>query len=275
MIGAVLVFFACLVWSLTLHQGFVAEASAQEETIPSFSTDRPGIGDTAYLVPKGYLQFEGGVTYQHDRTGDPSERTTTVSLPNTLLRIGVFDSMELRLLGGEYVYQKTSLGNIDSHAHGVSAPVIGTKLQLTEETPGIPQTAVFLNLTLPYGSHDLSPDDVTPDFKVAGNYALSDKVSWEMNLGAAWEDGINDITGFYTTALGVSMTDTFTPFAEIFGNMNGPSTHGFDAGFTYLVLPTLQFDLSGGPALTGAATDWFIAAGISFRLPQLWNENNI
>ncbi|GJL54120.1 MAG: hypothetical protein NPIRA02_12520 [Nitrospirales bacterium] len=254
-----------------LLQLFVSNVLAQDVDVPSFTTDRPGIGDTAYLVPKGYVQFEGGLTYQHDRTGTPSERTTTVSTPNTLLRFGFFDGMELRLLGGEYIYEKTGSENVTNHDHGVSAPVIGTKLQLTEQGPGMPQTAVFFNLTLPYGSNGLHPNEVTPDFKVAGNYALSDQVSWELNLGAAWEDGVDEITGFYTTALGIAITDTFSPFAEFFGNMNGPSIHGFDAGFTYRVLPTVQLDLSGGPALTDEATDWFIAAGISFRLPQLWS----
>ncbi|WP_447968169.1 transporter [Nitrospira sp. M1] len=249
---------------------YVTQAVAQESGEPPLTTDRPGIGDTAYLVPQGYIQLEGGVTYQHDRTRVPSQRITTVSAPNTLIRIGAFDVMELRFLGGEYVYEKISSGNQDDHDHGVSPPIIGTKFQLTEEGRSIPQTAIFLNLTLPFGNNRLHPDDVTPDFKMAGNYAISDRVSWEGNLGAAWEDGLNDITGFYTTALGVSITDKFTPFAEFFGNMNGPSTHAFDAGFTYLLQPTVQLDMWGGPALTDAATDWFIAAGISFRLPKLW-----
>ena len=245
-------------------------ATTPETTEPSFTTDRPGVGDTAYLLPQGYVQFEGGITFQHDRTGVPLQRTSTVSVPNTLIRIGVFEAMELRLLGGEYVYQKTSSGSQSNHDHGVSAPIVGTKLQLTKEDRNIPQTAIFLNLTLPFGSERLHPDDVTPDFKVAVNHAISDIVSWEGNFGAAWQDGLNDITGFYTTALGVSLTDKLATFAEVFGNMNGPSTHGFDAGFTYLVLPTVQLDLSGGPSLTNAATDWFVAAGVSYRLPELW-----
>ncbi len=255
----------CIVTFLSIAQVF-----AQQPSLPSFTTDRPGVGDTAYLVPQGFVQLEGGVTYQHDRTGAPSQRITTVSVPNTLIRIGVFDVMELRFLGGEYVYEKTSTGNQDNHDDGVSAPIIGTKLQLTEEDRQTPQTALFLNLTLPVGSERLHPDDVTPDFKMAANYSISESVSWEGNLGAGWEDGLNNITGFYTTALGLSITDKFTPFAEFFGNINGPSTHAFDAGFTYLVLPTLQLDLSGGPALTDAATDWFIAAGVSYRFPKIW-----
>ena len=248
----------------------MAQVSAQGSPEIPLTTDRPGVGDTAYLIPRGYIQLEGGTTFEHDRTRAPLERITTVSLPNSLIRIGMFDVMELRLLGGEYVYEKTSSGNRDNHDHGVSAPIIGTKLQLTNEDQWMPQTAVFVNLTIPVGSKRLHPDDVTPDFKIAANYALSERVSMEVNLGASWKNGLNEITGFYTTALGVAMTERFTPFAEVFGNMNGPSTHGFDAGFTYLVLPTVQLDVSGGPALTNEATDWFVAAGVSYRLPQLW-----
>ncbi len=246
-----------------------AQITAQESHELAFTTDRPGVGDTAYLVPPGYIQLEGGVTVNHDRTRAPLERITTVSVPNTLIRIGVLDAMELRLLGGEYVYEKTSSGNQDDRDQGVSAPIIGTKFQLTNEDQWMPQTAVFGNLTFPFGSKRLHPDDLTPDFKVAANYALSEHVSIEVNLGAAWKDGLNDIIGLYTTALGLAMTEKLSTFAEVFGNMNGPATHGFDAGFTYLVLPTVQLDVSGGPALTDAATDWFVAAGVSYRLPQL------
>ena len=52
--------------------------------------------------------------------------------------------------------------------------------------------------------------------------------------------------------------------------MNGESTHGFDGGISYLIRPTVQLDVFGGPGLTDAAPDWFVTAGISFRLPQLW-----
>jgi len=280
MIKAVQSVLPLIVVSLILHV-YVKQVSAQEPTVTPFTTDRPGIGDTAYLIPKGYVQFEGGVNLQRDRTNVILQRRvtpdrgsevqrTTVSAPNMLIRIGLADAMELRLLGGGYVYQKMSSGNLDDQNHGASAPIVGTKLKLTQESSWPLQVAALLNLTLPYGSNGLHPDEVTPDFKVAGNYMLSDSVSLEANLGGAWEDGLNTITGFYTTALYVSLTDKVVSFAEFFGNMNGPATHAFDAGLTYLWRPTVQFDVWGGPALTDAAADWFVAAGISYRLPQLW-----
>ena len=248
----------------------LSPASAQDSAMPSFSTDRPGIGDSAYIVPPGYLQFESGVTLQHDRTHVPDQRVTTVFAPNMVIRIGLLKALELRFLGGDFVYEKTHSGNRDDHVYDVSAPTIATKLQLTQEDRFTPQTAFFMKATLPFGSKEQRPDDVTPSFKVAANYAFSEFVSWEANLGVGWENGVQDVTGAYTTALGLSLSENLSTFAEVFGNLNGPATHGFDAGLTYLLSPTLQFDVSGGPALTSAAPDWFIAAGISFRLPRLW-----
>ena len=119
--------------------------SAEESIVSLFTTDRPGVGDTAYLVPSGYVQFEGGVPYQHDRVSVPLDRISTVSAPNTLIRVGIFDAMELRFLGGEYVYQKISSGSQDNHDHGVSHPTVGTKLQISKEGRHLPQTAIFLN----------------------------------------------------------------------------------------------------------------------------------
>jgi len=44
--------------------------------------------------------------------------------------------------------------------------------------------------------------------------------------------------------------------------------NSFDAGFLYQVAPNLQFDIFGGAALSDNASDNFVEAGVSFRLPE-------
>ena len=262
-----------VVWGVLIIPWLEVFVSAQEPA-SNFTADRPGLGSTSFVIPPGYVQIETGVSFQRasgaaiieNRLFSDEEQEgsrTILAVPNTLFRIGILEAIEFRLFAGEYVHE-------DDGVDGISPLIMGTKIGLTKEERWIPQTAFFLELTLPVGSERLRPDDVTPEFRMAGNYTIGDRLSWEGNLGAGWEDGFNDITGFYTTALGFALIDELGVFTEFFGTMNGESTHGFDGGISYLVRPTVQLDVFGGPGLTDAAPDWFVTAGISFRLPQLW-----
>jgi hypothetical protein len=59
-------------------------------------------------------------------------------------------------------------------------------------------------------------------------------------------------------------------FVESYGLLleEGDSEHLFDAGFTFLVLPNLQLDVSGGVGLNNNAMDNFLSFGLTYRLPN-------
>ena len=46
------------------------------------------------------------------------------------------------------------------------------------------------------------------------------------------------------------------------------SMHATDLGAAFLLSPDIQIDLSGGAGLTDNAADYFINAGLSFRLAR-------
>jgi hypothetical protein len=105
--------------------------------------------------------------------------------------------------------------------------------------------------------------------RFAFSHTLSDRFSFGYNLGAEWEAE----TGpgyFYTAALGIGLTEKVGMFVEGFGIFatDAPNEHLADAGFTWLVLPNLQFDVSGGVGLNDAAGDYFISTGLSYRIPR-------
>ena len=72
---------------------------------------------------------------------------------------------------------------------------------------------------------------------------------------------------FYSVALGIGLTDKFGMFVEGFGLLpeEGDSQRQFDAGFTYLVLPNFQLDISGGIGLNEYAMDNFLGFGFTYR----------
>jgi len=64
---------------------------------PEIVTDRPDITESAIVVPKERLQFENGLTWTSDRG------QTAVDLPETLVRFGVSDRTELRIVVPNYL----------------------------------------------------------------------------------------------------------------------------------------------------------------------------
>jgi hypothetical protein len=89
-------------------------------------------------------------------------------------------------------------------------------------------------------------------------------------LGAEW-DGETAVPGyFYSVALGIGLIENLGMFVESFGAIQeaGTAQHQLDAGFTYLLTPNFQVDISGGIGLNDAAPDNFISFGLSYRIPR-------
>ena len=64
-----------------------------------FTADRPGASTGPSVVGQGVIQLEQGIQYD----GDGAAGVFTFS--NTLLRYGLFDSMEIRLGGDGFLYR--------------------------------------------------------------------------------------------------------------------------------------------------------------------------
>ena len=75
---------------------------------PPIDTDRPDFTDGTHTVARGRWQFETGYTYQQARGIDAGH---THSLPEALLRVGVWSQVELRI-GENYLVQRLSLIHI-------------------------------------------------------------------------------------------------------------------------------------------------------------------
>lgn len=58
-------------------------------------------------------------------------------------------------------------------------------------------------------------------------------------------------------------------FVEYYGVIEdgAPDQHSADAGVTYLLSDDVQLDFSAGFGLNDAAPDFFVAAGVAWRLP--------
>ncbi len=240
---------------------------------PAFTTDRPSQSDASSLVPPGYLQFESGYTFAYDDTSNIE--MTQHNLPNLVLRYGLLEPLELRLGWNGYFWNSPNPGATQK---GSGDGQISAKWQIFQEADGLPETTLLSGVSLPWGQSGFSSKRIDPFIRALLTWTLPQGFSLASNLGATWttrsEGGHKDTTAdfIYTVLLGYALTPYLNVFGEFFGSVpleEGGDRHGFDAGFAWCVLPTVQIDLSAGVGLNEAATDLFVIAGLSFRLPRI------
>lgn len=255
--------------SIFLLLGLITFAIAQNE-VPELITDRPDQTESSAVVPHKSLQIETGFVMENNETDFIEQKSFAYN--TTLLRYGLLENFELRL-GMEYLGEKVSIKNTDTTntISGFSPIYAGFKIKIAEEDGWKPEIAFLGGLVLPFtADKDFRPDYSAANIRFSFAHTLSDKLSIGYNLGAEW-DGETAVPGyFYSLALGIGLTAKLGMFVEGYGLIpeEGDSENLFDAGFTYLLFPNFQLDLSGGIGLNEDAVDNFLSFGLTYRLPN-------
>ena len=261
-------FFLCLA---------VALCSAQdndETALPKLKTDRPSQTDDSSTVPLGYVQAELGWTRtRNDDRGIKAERD---AVPETLIRIGITEGIELRVGFEGQISQTVTVLGAKVKDIGAGDASIGTKIGLIEEQGPVPELAFIMTTTLPTG--EVSSERVDPSFRLAASNTF-EQLDFSYNLGIAWESA-EDLLGDrdtvssleYGMSLGMAATDRLGAYAELFGDVSlsrsGGPRHSLGVGGTFLLEDNLQADVSAGFGLSSVANDWFLGIGFSYRFPN-------
>ncbi|MDD3526777.1 MAG: transporter [Bacteroidales bacterium] len=249
---------------------FFAVALQAQQQVPDLVTDRPDQTESAATVPKHFLQIETGFILENDE--NEISRNKSFAYNTTLLRYGLWDNFELRL-GAAYLGDNVTKKNSDfsQNIAGFSPLHVGFKVKVAEEKGLRPDIAFLGGLELPFtAGSDYKPSYTAATMRFAFSHTLSDRFSLGYNLGAEW-DGETAVPGyFYSVALGIGLIENLGMFVESFGAIQeaGTAQHQLDAGFTYLLTPNFQVDISGGIGLNDAAPDNFISFGLSYRIPR-------
>src|SRR5512143_3244971 len=127
---------------LTLGVMMAASVVGAEPIVP----DRPDFTDGTLIVPRGYLQVEGGAT--RTQGGGTSETV----LPELTLRFAVGDEMELRL-GWDGWSKQSGGGDV---VRGINDMSIGAKAVLLGETEQPLRIGVLAATSVPIGSSSLT-----------------------------------------------------------------------------------------------------------------------
>jgi hypothetical protein len=233
-------------------------------------TDRPDQTESPLAVAPGYVQLELGWSYVE--TGPVQLH----SVPGTLARVGIVRGWEARLGFAGWRHLEVSGSGTTQGAGPLGVGVKGELLRGEGLQPGV---ALLGEVLLPTAAEGLGPTRADPAVRLALAHELGEVVSLGYNVGVAWlserrETGESRTLsqGLYTLSLGFALGRRVGAFAEAFGTVplseTSVAAHLLDGGFTLLVLPNLQLDLSAGVGLDDDADGWFVGAGASLRLPR-------
>jgi hypothetical protein len=257
-----LVVLVCVVAGLPAH--------APAQTPGVMVTDRPDQTESPVAVAPGYVQLELGWSYVE------AGSVQLHSVPGTLARVGLVRGWEARL--GFAGWRHLEVSDAET-TQGAGPLAVGFKGELLRGDGLKPAVALLGELLLPTATEGLGPTRVDPAVRVALAHELSDVVSLSYNVGVVWLSERRETSesrtlaqGLYTLSLGVALGQRVGAFAEAFGtvplNDEAFAAHLLDGGFTVLVLPNLQLDLSAGLGLDDDADDWFVGAGVTLRVPR-------
>jgi len=238
-----------------------AESKLLSQNIESIATDRPDQTETPHTVPKNHFQMETGFSFEQT-----DKYTKTYAYPAALLKYGLTDRMDLRLVT-EFTSEKNSTVNTT----GLNPVDIGFKVNLVREKGIIPITSFIGHLGIPsFASKDHKAIFYAPAFRFTMQHTLSRNIDLGYNFGARWDGETPEPEFTYTLTTGFGISEKVGAYAEIYGFAPQYSSayHSFDGGFSYLIHENMLVDISGGFGLTNNAPDYFVAVGFSFRLPN-------
>lgn len=224
----------------------------------SIQTDRPDQTESPFTVPYNYFQIESGILYEKT-----SGIEKTALLPTTLLKYGVSDRFEIRIIGDVVAQKSLSVSSI-----GLDPITFGLKANLCHERGVFPEISIIGHLkTTKLSSSSLRTTHPAPDFRFTMQHTLSDRFILGYNIGAEWDGESARPTYIYTLTTGASIYKELSGFVEVYGYfpIQGIQDHRIDGGFTYLLNHDLQLDLSAGIGLSKYSPDYFISGGISYR----------
>jgi hypothetical protein len=251
------------IWPVLLIAGGVipaalAQTSDASSAPAAIATDRPAVTDSSAVVPNGLFQAENGVL----DTGNQGRRT--LDFPETLIRVGIAPSTELRFTAPDYYQDSVTPAGSQS---GLGDLAAGIKQQLYSATGGF-ELAAVVSLSFPTGAHGISSHGYDPSLQLPWSHPLS--ANWTaagmLSLYVPTENGSHRVVGESTFLVDRQLTkpwDAFIEYAGDFPQAGGPR-HLLHIGTAYKIRPRHQLDLHAGFGLSAAAADHFVGVGYSF-----------
>ena len=222
-------------------------------------TDRPDQTESSSTIPKGNLQIESGLLLEF-LGEDISYSERTILAPTTLIRYGLLDFAELRI-----VSQIENVKNNSTSVTGISDLEIGTKLQLLKKEKSLLEIALLSHIIIPTGSKEVSSNTTGSINKLCVSHRSNTNISIAYNLGYNYfGSGKGDLT--YSFVLGSRINDKASVYFEPYGEFIEfeDNVININSGITYLLKDNFQLDFSFGTGINHIFN--YTAIGFSWNI---------
>lgn len=256
--GALL--FCCLPWP--------AHAGEQEQIV----TDRPDFVESSNVVGAGRVQIETSLAFERDRAGGGRERTASTP---TLLRVGIGDTLELRLEtdGRMRTVATPANGGARSVQSGYADSALGVKWHMADAGGARPSLGLLAHIDFDSGSQPFRAPGMGASLRLAAEWELADDYSLGLMPGLSTqrdEQGRRYTGGIFGVVLGKEWNERFRTFAEFSAQHIAPSRHGgsqltADIGAAWLLSDSVQIDTALSRGLNRTTPDYGWTVGLSVK----------
>ena len=228
--------------------------------------DRPHFPEASTTVGKGRMMLESGYTFSYKGTS-----TRAHSVPEAVLRIGLFaDWFELRV-GDNFVREAQPVGRGRSSGRGVDDVYLGVKLAVSEQWLYVPRIAVIPQMTVPIDTRTGNAGPVLPGLNVdcswdvvKGLFNIELLVATNRVLDDAQRSHLEVATGL-TAAVNVRRDlELFIEWDAFYSPAGAPRDYAV-GGVVYFLGKNAAIDARVGVGLNRQANDFLAGTGFAVR----------
>jgi outer membrane putative beta-barrel porin/alpha-amylase len=273
-------------WSRSTRPNIVGEpVSPDWDAELIINSDRPDFTDVLPSVPKNYWQTESGYSFKHRRSSDGSYDRHQV--PETLLRLGITDRLELRLRWDSYFYARRHGEGADPTGVQVGSDfLVGFKWQAVKQKQWRPAHTLMGTFVYRVGNGGLATPAVQPGinwvygWQVTKWLVLRGSTGFETVVRVRQEDGDGNVlpaadqprttldlhqsvVAYWQVSKRLGAYTEWFSFYD-FGAERQYQENG-GVGLYIYITPNVQFDVRGGGSFAGSPKEVFTGAGLSLR----------
>jgi hypothetical protein len=248
----------------------LAAVSAQAQTVaPPLTSNRPGIGDSEALVPRGAAQLEVGAQGAGAPPGE--NRRWTQAWGQLTVRFGLTQRLEVFAGWDGLSVERVDVEGQSRTISGGNDLRVGTKLAVLNEDRHRVTLTVAPAWSFPVGADAFTSGSEDGSFRVL--LARSMPRDWSVGGNVLFTRTTDAAGRHWATGTMVSVTRALTPTVSAFAEMSGvllperPDAWTMDGGVAWVAGPDLQLDVSAGHTFLRRGDAWFVSAGLTLRRP--------
>lgn len=228
-------------------------------------TARPGQAVGPFTTGKYVFQVQSGLTHGGFDNG-PANSGNYQELTNSI-RYGLLESFEIRTAFRLRSDRLEIANSEQAKFGGLSFWNVGVRYNIVNGEGYSPSFGFQTDIKLNWIDKSYKSSEIAPRFLLIHGQKLSETFRLTTNWGISWNGNNNDPLGQYVINISFPIGDKLGGFIENYGQLdNGTLIAKWDTGIGYLVHNDFQVDISGGYSKNENMSDWFIDAGISWRI---------